>query len=465
METLLAEMRTFLEVYNRGLDTGDNSLIRDIVLLPYAIGGKIIGDQIEAARDLHLLSEQTTTDLDWEAGNYNLERLPGSYATVVLTFYAANIPTQDVVIPNNTQARTAGTSFVSPVTFETVAEARFTLADMSSYYSHDRARYEFDVTALCVDIGSAGVVSANLINQMVSSIAGVDGVTNRTASSGGTDGEIDDDLRVRIQTRKTGRDLNTVDGLRGYVRDAGFLDAYPVRVEDADSERAAGIDVFVINQSSAVATETFTYDPSQTRYYLSNRPVLEVTSVVGENAGTLSASDFDSNVDNTTPMRRSIYGMDYVTFRASAALLTGEQITVTYNYSALIRQVQQTLDENENDVLTADPLIKRGLRLYFYINATLTLKANADGALVRNRVRNALSQYLARYRMGNDIQQSDIIIVIQEGYGDYPIEMVDAVVINSYHVQDEDGNTRQPVSSVISVENKEYVVYGQATIT
>ena len=464
-ETLFAELKTFIRAYNRNLDTGDNSLAKDLLLLPYAVGGKVIMDQVEIARDLQLLSKLDTGDLDNEGTNFQKERLTGSYAIVILTFYSEVAPAADIIIPAGTQGQTAGTSFASPVSFSTISEARYTIAVAAPHFSYDRARYEFEVMAICDTIGTVGNIGSNTVTTSLSSITGIEGVTNLTAAAGGLDQESNDDYRERIQLANTGRDLNTVNGLRLFLRDVGFLAAYPVRVENADSERATGIDGFVINQSSETVTEVFTYDPSQERYYLTNRPVLEVTSVVGSNAGTLGAADYDANIDNTSPMRRSIYAMDYISFRITAALLVGEQITVTYNYAPLVKNTQDTLNLNENDVLTADPLIKRGLPMYFYITASLTLKANADGAATRNKVRNALAQFLAGYRLSDDIQKSDIVVVMQEGYGDYPIDMVDAVVISSYYLQDENGNRRQPVDEVISVGDKEYVVFGQATIT
>ena len=465
LETLLAELRTFIRTINRRLDTGDNSLSKDLLLTPFSVGGKSIMDQVEIARDLGILSRLESGDLDNEGTNYKLERLPGSYATVTLTFYSATAPTTDIVIPAGTQAQTSGTTFVTPVSYSTVSEARFTVSDADSYFSYDRNRYEFTVTALCDEIGTVGNIGSEIINQLIGSVAGIEGITNLTAATGGLDEEEDDDFRVRIQLAKTGRDLNTVNGIRLYMRSLGFVDAYPVRIEDPDAEKATGIDVFVINNSSEAFTDTFTYDPSQEKYYLEKRPVLEVTSVVGSSKGTLGASDYDANIDNTSPLRRSVYGQDYLTFSAAAGLIYGETITVQYNYAPLIVQAQENLDLNENDVLTADPLVKRAFPLFLFVNAKLTLKANADGATVRNKVRNALNQWCSTFRMSDDLQKSDVIVVGQTGFGDFPVEACDQIILNSYYLQDELGNIYQPVNEVINVSNKQYVVYGSATIT
>lgn len=463
-ETLLAELKVFLRAYNRYLDTGDNSLSKDLILFPYTVGGEGIMDQVEIARDLGILSRLASSDLDNEGTNYTLERNPGAYAVVSLTFYADTEPTAGVVIPAATQVQTVGTTFVDAVSFSTISEVSINVADMASYYVYDRDRYEFTVSALCDTIGSTGNVGSGTIVQIIGSVTGIDGVTNLSAANSGLDEEDDDDFKERIRLAKTGRDINTVNGLRKYVRDSGFTDAYPIRVEDSDSEKATGVDVFVVSADSETTSETFTYDAAQFRYYFTNRPVIAVTSVVGSNAGTLVASAYDYNIDRTSEYRRSIYAQDYLILRPDAGLLQGEQITVTYTYQDKVVSVQRQLNLDENNVLTADPLLKRAFPQYLTINATLTLKANVDGPTVRNKVRNALSQYMNSYRIGDDIQKSDLIVIIQTGYGDFPVYSVDAVVINSFYVTDEFGTVRQPVDEVITLTNKEYALYGGATL-
>jgi hypothetical protein len=465
MNTLLSELTTFLKAYNRYLDTGATSLARDLLLTPYSVGGRLLMEQVGIARQLFMLSKLRGAYLDDEGTNYTLERSTGTYASVVLTFWTDTLPTADITIPAGTQARTVGTSFTSPVIFSTVSDTTYALDNIAAYYSYDRARYEFPVSALARQIGETGNVGANLINVIVNPVSGISGVINLVASSGGSGVELDDDFRERIRLKKVGRNINTINGLREFVRERGFIDAYPVRVESSDSERATGVDVFVIDSNTTSISETFTYRTNIPRYYFSYNPLLSVTSVVSSATGTISSNDYDVNIDNTSPLRRSRYAQDYIEIRNSASLPDGSSFTVTYIYNQTILTFQSNLELDENNILTADPLVKRAYPLSFYINARLTLTANADGPTNRNRARNALIQFLTQYRLGEDIQKSDIIIVLQQGYGDFPIAEVDAVVINEYYLEDEFGNDYLPVDEVISVTDKQYVVHGSATIT
>ena len=463
LQSILSELKVHLRARARSLDVSENSLINDLVFIPLSVGGKIIMDQVNTVKNLHILSTLSGADLDNEGSNYGLERITGRKATVSLTFYSNSRPLIDVVIPAGTQSNTAGTPFVSPVVFSVDADTRFSVVDMDSYYSHDRGRYEFTATATCVDEGSLGNLSSSLINSMSAGISNIYGVTNLTASTNGQDVESDDDFRERIRLAATGRNRNVSNGLKSYLRGFGFVDVNIVRSGDTDAERATGVDAFVVDSTSSTVSESFVYNIAQQRYYFSSRPVLSVASVYSDIDGTLSASQYSVNIDSSSPMRRSVHGQDYIEFVNT--LSPGSTITVAYTYNSFIYQSQQTLELPENKILTTDVLLKRAYPMYLYLNASLTLKARADGPTARNKCKSALGEFLATYRLGTDIQKSDLVLVLQQGYGDYPIETVDAVVINSYYCYDEFGNTYYPVNEVISLGDKQYAVYGQVTVS
>jgi len=463
-ETVLGELRSFLKQYNRSLDTGDNSLTKDFILTPQAIGGSIVFEQIETVNDSFILSQQTSDQLNIEGGDYELERSAGQVAVVNVVFFTDTLPTADILIPAGTQVQTAGTTFVSPVDFQTVSEYSVNLASVSLFFSYDRNRYEFPVACKATAVGTNGNVGSNIVSVLIDTVSQITGVANLSASSGGADAESDSDFRQRIQRKKTGRDLNTRNGASAYVTSQSFVDAYAVRVEDADSERPTGIDVFVIDSYLEAVVETFTYFPGIPRYYFTNLPVAAVTSVIDGVGGVVSPASYDVTLDTTTILRRSSRAQEYISIRNSASLISGSAFTVSYTHRADISQLQDSFSLNSNDVLTADILVKRAYPLALSINATLTLKTNADGPTTRNRVRNALVQFLATYRLGANIQKSDLIVVMQEGYGDFAIDSVDAVIVNSYFLTDEFGDISLPVDEVITVQNKQYATSGTYTI-
>jgi len=464
IQVLLAEIKTFLRAKNPYLDVSENSLIQDLILTPYSVAAKLVLDQVEAVKNLHILSEISGQDLENEASNFNLVKLPGDFATASLTFYAATAPTEDVVIPADAQVRTTGTAFSNAITFEVDAENRFAVSDVGSYYSFDRGRYEFTVTATATTRGVIGNVASNFLTSLVTNVDQIEGVTNLSAATGGTDEESDDDLRERVRLYKTGRALSTRNGLSRYLRGLGFVDAEVIRAEEEGYERANGVDAFVVDYSTDTQTDTFNYNPAQTEYYLTKRPVLAVTSVTTQQIGALTTSQYSANVDETSPLRRSYYAQDYVSFN-TLPIAVGSQISVTYTYVSRLHNSQATINQPAQRVLTAGILLKRAYPLSLTLNATLTLKANADGPSTRNTVRNALSQYVSeQYRLGDGLQKSDLIIVLQQGYGDFPVNNVDAVTLNSYLLTGENGTVYQPVNEQITISNKQHIVYGSAVV-
>ena len=140
-ETVLGELQTFIRVFNRQIDTGQNSLTRDFILVPQSIGGSLIFEQLETVNDLFILSQQDSDELDLEGTSYTLERSAGTYAIVTATFYNTATPTADIFIPAGTQIQTVGTSFVSPVLFNVISDYTVALSAVSAFFSYDRGRY------------------------------------------------------------------------------------------------------------------------------------------------------------------------------------------------------------------------------------------------------------------------------------------------------------------------------------
>ena len=222
-------------------------------------------------------------------------------------------------------------------------------------------------------------------------------------------------------------------------------------------------DALVLAPTHRTFGESVAYYAAIGKYYFTNHPVKDVTSVVSV-LGPVSSADYSVTIDNTTQVRRSALAADYIVVYVSAGIPDGTAFDVTYTYSQSIANFQNTLNQDANRILTSDPLVKRAYPLEFFANAALTLVANADGPSTRQRVKNALIQYFGNYRMNNKVQESDLIIVMQQGYGDFPVNAVDAVVINSWYLKDEFGTVYTPVADTVLVGKTQYAVYGSAIL-
>ena len=111
-------------------------------------------------------------------------RYQGDYATGHLIFYRKTAAAVDYSIPS-------GTIVYCPN--ELGSQLKFITAEPATLVAGTKSVV---VAARCMDRGTIGNVPAGSVNKM-SAISGIEGVTNPTAFSGGTDAETDEELRQR----------------------------------------------------------------------------------------------------------------------------------------------------------------------------------------------------------------------------------------------------------------------------
>lgn len=158
------------------LDKREGSFIYD-ALSPAAIELALV--YIELDRVLQLGFAQTTYGqyLDYRAAEHGLIRKPATKATGQVTITGSN----GTVVPAGSLFATAG-----GVQFQTLAEV--IIGETGQVIANIEA----------VEPGASGNVPAGAINTIPVSIAGVTGVTNVQATSGGTDAESDTALLARL---------------------------------------------------------------------------------------------------------------------------------------------------------------------------------------------------------------------------------------------------------------------------
>lgn len=133
------------------------------------------------------LDTKVGSELDEFVAFFGFGRLQGKAAQGILTFSLASAATQDIVLLAGTQAYIPGGSATGNLFFATVNEGRIVAGGTT-----------IDVQARCVQVGSVGNVSANLITAFSVGL-GVSAVNNAAAFSNGTDTETDEQLRARFR--------------------------------------------------------------------------------------------------------------------------------------------------------------------------------------------------------------------------------------------------------------------------
>lgn len=470
------DVRRFMRFVRPDLDTSEVSLINHLVFFPAAIVGKMLFDRLRDMQDLQLLDRLTTGQLDDEASNYGLVRKEGTRARVDVVFFTLTLPVADIVIPAGTLVSTVPFSLGRAISYRTLATRRLLSGSgAQSFFVTDHNRWESDpVPAEAVEPGLDSVLGENRISVIQGTVAGIDGVYNPRASSTATDAESDDRLRERIARKRLGAERNLRRGLESYLLNTySFVDAAVIRVDDPDSERSDGVDVFVIDDSVTEISETLAHALGKDVYSLSSRPVLEVLGIAGTAGATLiDGTDFYFERDVSFTQRLSAKSSDRIrlTIEGHQKLADGEPFVVLYTYSPVIANAQADIDTDATQILTANPLIKKATRFDLEVRAAVTFFAGAgDVNEQKERIRLALVNFFDAFRLGTPIQGSDVIGVIQFGLSGFTIQSVDQVVLRDVIATSEYGEVRKlsddPNGEQIQFNEKEYCRLATVTFT
>lgn len=153
--------------------------------------------ELENVYNASFIAKAVGVSLDRLAGNYGVERVAATYATVELSF----VGTPAFVIPVNSGYKTSD-GYI------------FVLSENVTLDAHGKGKG----FAYAQNTGAAYNVSSNSINIQVQPVSNVSSVNNTLASEGGADIETDTSLRDRILVAIKGINSATNDGIISAVR-------------------------------------------------------------------------------------------------------------------------------------------------------------------------------------------------------------------------------------------------------
>ena len=156
----------------------------DLAVRLYAAAAQVYALYVQADWVTRQAFPQTAEGdyLDLHAQLRSVERKSATYAVGTLRFTAGETSENDRTIPLGTVCMTAGL-----VRFETTQAAVLPAGET-----------QVDVPAQALLAGSAGNVSANTIVSMAVAPVGIQSCSNPSPFLGGSDGETDDELRLRV---------------------------------------------------------------------------------------------------------------------------------------------------------------------------------------------------------------------------------------------------------------------------
>lgn len=350
---IVQSMLSFLQVSRPDINTNVGTVTNDVVVSTVANQlsaqngtDTSVYSSIAYTQDLQAFVTNAAllapADLDAIGTNYGLTRLPGTAATGIITFRIRNYTTSSpiVTVPFGTAISTLATSASPAVSFSTTSTVTFSPSLAPSYYNPVSGFYEQSTTIICQAIGITGNVGAATITSLVSSVSGIDAVTNGTATTGGTNIESNTAFAARIQIKLSGNNVGTPNGIISLVdTNPNVIQAIVVGPNNPAMQRnqfGGSVDVYVEGQVLSSISDTPMYTSSGSQIFiLNNQPALSVSSVTGIMGGNpytfVPSADYNFIENPNSLFAGSTEAGSYVTF----ALATTFSITLVVDSSHL----------------------------------------------------------------------------------------------------------------------------------
>jgi len=477
--TILTALRQGMVDLNSLINWADHSVAWDISLKPASeIGADLwmLADFVTRVRSLNGISEiindssykeslrvlfeyDTITQvedlisslLDDLVGNWGVTRRSAQTARVPVRFYAAS--NAAVTLDSGLRVSTRGTT---PQYYQTLTG----VTGATPAYEAAKALYYVELMCGAETGGSAGNVAADRVTVLVDSFDGIIQCSNPIASFDGADAESDASLIARAQIKWQAWSINTRGGLEAFFKAQPTVDdAYVAGPNDPLLTRTSDkspVDIFISAPTRAVQeTDSLPMstgfmqdriqrklDPSGEalpivwppttgatfRYYLTKNPVISVDQVSGTTSGTMT---FTESLDTDSDVTGSTRGRSYVEIAISGTSVLTETVQVTYTYDATILSLQNTINSPDYDLLTSDPLVRRGQSVGIDITVEITVFTGDDypsASAVKKTVEADLLKMFAggttsagrvfsAYQLGQRVDKSDIQLVIAEVTG------------------------------------------------
>lgn len=221
------------------VDTKQGTFIRDVFINPVSDEFAAVYADMKMLELAQSILTATDTDLDKLAANYFVFRKQSTYSYGKLRFYIKNtnktilIPEElpdEILIPDGTIVSTLGSLTKDPIQVATTERAYITKDQIiSSYIPVDASTgYKYiEVPAKSIAAGSfANVGAGELIQQINNITQDIIFVSNPFLFTGGTDGEDDASLALRVNLALSGSNIGTKDGYLSYIlKQNGVTDA------------------------------------------------------------------------------------------------------------------------------------------------------------------------------------------------------------------------------------------------
>lgn len=394
------------------IDLSEGSTERDILIEAPITGAlsPLVGQLsvVEQVQRIYKNADSLPTSLvdEWATDNYTISRVPASPASGTVVFYSYAF-TDPISIPNNTRVETSDST---PITYVTLTSVLYSPLDAPIFFNSTRSRYEFTVQVQSLNAGDGTGTGVGSIDTLVSTIDGIDGVTNDLPINSGLPAETNQNYLTRIAQLYRGRTTETNLGLNSFFSEF-FEDYRIVKFGDAGYLRnkyPGGVDIYYPVERELNVTETFSIPTIdfQGSFIFENQPVMSIESVVGDVSGELPTTLF-TLLKDTGLLKESTRSNDGIKINSPG--INDTTITVSYNYNEFLSSIESSMQSEDFKKPGGDYLIRRSNKVSVDLTVPVQFESGAVQSTTTNDIVNTLSNFINDTLQGSTIKKGDLV--------------------------------------------------------
>ena len=448
-----------IETYDPEIQAGrEGSAIKDIavkpltsMLLPYVTELEAIRNSLSFL-NVDKLSDETADAL---AANLFVTRRSGSIASGIVRVYFEN--PSSAVIPAESEFRNG-----SGKVYYTRQETAISAEEMALNFEDNL--YYVDAIVEAKEPGIEYNTEARTVSTPLTPLpTGVVSVTNPQAIVGGENKETNAELKERIKTAITVRDLVTKKGITYVIPDLfpfvreirpiGFRDPEMLRDEVLGYHIGGKVDIYVkpnaLVEDSKLIEEATAEIPLNIANW-GNVPIVQISKIEVLDPATLDSIDVtipESHYSIRVNNPKTRFSIDEDNTLLISNDYVGMPIRIYYKWASDIRALQQWVENSDHRVVCADLLVKHFLPTFVDFNISYYCDKEIEA------LDGLLAIFVSDIKNGFPLQVSDIVDYCYSFGIDYVEEPIMLV-----------GNTHMSNGAVVTLESETELVIERTSI-
>jgi hypothetical protein len=305
-------------------------------------------------------------------------------------FFTLTKPIKDILINRGNLVGTDDQKY----TYFVSEQATIPASSADNFYSPRTRRYEIAVKCEATSVGPAFDLPPQRVRKLITRIDGIDGTYNQVEYAGGEEAEDLAGSIDRIRAKFSGLDPETGGGIISDIRNfdaENVKDVSLVYPKDRALFKRGGnrpaVDAYVLGEQVDTVEHIYTATGGETRIMLPSLPVRGVTSVLTNGIPT----DFSFIQDTSLESGFSPRSGDFILL--NSPLMENDVVAVTYDYNALVQDLQNDLFALERPFDT-DVLVREARKSLIHIELSASAMASFDSARFYDAIESKLFEII-----------------------------------------------------------------------